>query len=94
MKTVYIASVYGSITSTEIVRETDLSIFVLSRGGKEERRVKETAGTSTFDKIEDAISFVINNQKAELERAESRMKRAKENLSQSQAKTLEDWLKR
>jgi len=94
MKTVYIASVYGSIIPKQIVRETDSSIFVLGSRGKEERQAKETAGTSTFDKIEDAINFVIHNQKAELERAESRLNRAKENLSQSQAKTLEDWLKR
>ena len=93
MKTVYIATIYGSITPKNIVRETDSSIFILGHKGKEERQAKETSGSKTFNELQDAVNFVIVNQKEQLRQLENRYNSAKQKLSESQAKSLEDWIK-
>jgi hypothetical protein len=94
MKTVYIASQYGGIRAKEILRETEQSIFVKAWNGKEQREAKVTTSTQVFDNPQEAVNYIIAYEKSEVEKAERRLKEAQNNLSQSQAKTLEDWLKR
>jgi nitrate/TMAO reductase-like tetraheme cytochrome c subunit len=93
MKTVYIASQYGGIRKKEILRETEQSIFVKGWNGKEQRESKVSTSTKVFDNPQDAIDYIIAFEKSEVEKAERRLNEAKQNLSQSQAKSFEDWIK-
>ncbi|GAF97832.1 unnamed protein product [marine sediment metagenome] len=72
----------GGISTKEIVRETDSSVWTPSRweGKGERREAKVSTYSAYFDTFDEAFAWVLKRANARLEKAERQVGYAKEQL--------------